>query len=1162
MPIEQPDSDATIVPGMNDASSRSIDTEAKTGVTTWIGPPVDRGNVPSIETVVPDTDSGGARLSDSETARRVHREAARRFSILRPHAQGGLGKVSVAKDLELNREVAFKEIRLQYADDESARARFLLEAEVTGGLEHPSIVPVYGMGFFPDGRPYYAMRFIKGQSLQDVVDRYHQTPTASVEERSVELRGLLQRFVAVCQAIEYAHSRGIIHRDIKPANIMLGSYGETLVVDWGLAKPLGQKDISSEPIGSVETTPDDPLQPVSGRSVEPTRMGSTIGTLQFMGPEQAAGRIDLIGPPADIYSLGATLYYLLTGRTSVTGKALADVLKAIQSGDIAPPSTVLPGVSKSLDAICLKAMALKPEDRYVSARAMASDLERWMADEPVSVYVESQTDRMARWLRHNGAWFRAVSLATVAIIVVLLVAVVLISGQRNIADQQRLLAENLANEKSVLAARETELRKKAQWQAASRSFEQSLSLFERRDPSDGVLSLVQNLEEAQAIDATDLEYSIREQIGRWEGALNTLESTIVSDGAIRGLLLSSDGNKLLVTTNGPTMLMDLATDRPIGSPLKHDQRVTAMAFCTMTDRLITASEDKTIRYWNASTGEALGEPISVDEVVVALSLNSDERVLATASATEIRLWDVDSREPGNEVLTHTGSITDVAFCPSSPLLLASDWEGHVNVWNTETRKMIGVSWDLGSAVLDVAISPDGKTAATAELNHQVRLWDINTGKQVGLPLMHAGMVGHVSFSPDGRRLVTGCVDQRARVWETATGDLVGSALHHTSIVNAAIFTKDNEFVLTGCGDSGLRRWRVANGRSAEIPLGRNANVIATQFDPSSESLLTVSGAIVAGTYVLPGELRLVKFPKGRFLDEPISAGDSISGERWLEVATLSQNGKLFATASDEHAVQVWSVETGEPVSQAIELDSVPKNLAFSPDHSILLVGTEAGNVHLWDITKSELAGSTIRLANRISASAFFPNGDRFLVGSWDEKVRIYSLNHMSNQSPIELPQESLVTSVGVNPAGTMYFTCVANGGIRLWDALTNQQIGSVMKHDSRVKCAAFSPNGKTIVAGYLDGSIRQWDSRTGSEIGPPLRHSKEIMAMDLSRNGQWLATASADWTAKLWNIGAATGTTETIRRRFERLTNREQLADGSFQVLTIEQWKERELPRD
>ena len=218
-----------------------------------------------------------------------------RSQVLRPHAKGGLGEVFVAEDTELHRQVALKEIREQRADDPASRARFLLEAEVTGGLEHPGIVPVYGLGHYDDGRPYYAMRFIRGDSLKDAVERFHKAKaTLPAGERALRLRQLLGRFVDVCQAIAYAHSRGVLHRDLKPGNVMLGKYGETLVVDWGLAKVLDRAD--------AEAT-EAPLQPSLSGDLAMTQTGAALGTPAYMSPEQAAGRLDQLGPASDVYSL-------------------------------------------------------------------------------------------------------------------------------------------------------------------------------------------------------------------------------------------------------------------------------------------------------------------------------------------------------------------------------------------------------------------------------------------------------------------------------------------------------------------------------------------------------------------------------------------------------------------------------------------------------------------------------------------------------------------------------------------------------------------------------------------------------------------------------------------------------------------------------------------
>ena len=345
-----------------------------------------------------------------------------RFRVLRPHARGGLGAVFVALDTELHREVALKQILDSHADDETSRARFLLEAEITGGLEHPGIVPVYGLGTYSDGRPYYAMRFIRGDSLKESLERFHADEALRSDpgRRALELRKLLRRFTDVCNAIDYAHSRGVLHRDIKPGNIIVGRHGETLVVDWGLAKATGQTGpesgertlVPSSTSGSAETLP-----------------GSALGTPAYMSPEQAEGDLEHLGPRSDVYSLGATLYCLLTGRPPFGGEA-PEVIPAVQKGEFPPPRTIDASIDPALEAVCLKAMAPKPEDRYGSCGALAEDIERWMADEPVIAWREPFSRRARRWARRNRTVMTAVAVALVAGVVGL-VAVAGIQARAN-----------------------------------------------------------------------------------------------------------------------------------------------------------------------------------------------------------------------------------------------------------------------------------------------------------------------------------------------------------------------------------------------------------------------------------------------------------------------------------------------------------------------------------------------------------------------------------------------------------------------------------------------------------------------------------------------------------------------------------------------------------
>jgi serine/threonine-protein kinase len=378
------------------------------------GPAAEAGLTSAPATLKADADAAGPCA--------VAPPAGQRFHVLRPHARGGLGEVFVAEDRELHREVALKEIQGRYAHDPASRARFLFEAQVTGRLEHPGVVPVYGLGTHPDGRHYYAMRFIRGDSLLEAIHGFHEAdaPGRDPGERALALRGLLRRFIDVCNAVAYAHSRGVLHRDIKPANVLLGPFGETLLVDWGLARPTGQ------PTGEAGASKALLRQATDGEVL--TQVGAAVGTPGFMSPEQAAGWLGGQGPATDVYGLGATLYCLLTGRPAFTGPDVEAALRDVQRGDFPPPRRVKPAVPAALEAVCLKAMARQPEGRYPSAQALADDVERWVADEPVGAYREPLPARLGRWARRHRASVMSAAAALAVLALSLGVLAVVLTG--------------------------------------------------------------------------------------------------------------------------------------------------------------------------------------------------------------------------------------------------------------------------------------------------------------------------------------------------------------------------------------------------------------------------------------------------------------------------------------------------------------------------------------------------------------------------------------------------------------------------------------------------------------------------------------------------------------------------------------------------------------
>ncbi|MEZ6109119.1 MAG: protein kinase [Pirellulaceae bacterium] len=382
--------------------------------------------------------------------------------------RGGLGIVFRAHDNDLHRDVAIKFMQAREANDPDQRKRFAVEAEITSRLDHPGVVPVYAMGTTVRGRPFYVMRYVRGSDLDSAITDFHaalsrtgpipsrshsgsrsdtqggvnanepeRLPDSTRQARNRRLRELLGHFVSVCKTIAYAHRRGVVHGDLKPHNVMLGRYGETMVVDWGQAIIVER---TPDVMGSGELTE---LRP---RTTEEDTSPSNRISPAYMSPEQARG--ERPSATSDIYSLGATLFKLLVGRPAVSG-SLTEVRDRVLRGDLPRPRALSPWVPRALDAICMKAMSLNAEDRYPSALALANDIERYLADDPVTCYREPGRERLMRWMRRHRAVMFTTLISTLLIVIVSLLSAVGLG----VAARSESIARSDAERASGLAER-------------------------------------------------------------------------------------------------------------------------------------------------------------------------------------------------------------------------------------------------------------------------------------------------------------------------------------------------------------------------------------------------------------------------------------------------------------------------------------------------------------------------------------------------------------------------------------------------------------------------------------------------------------------------------------------------------------------------------------
>lgn len=456
-------------------------------------------------TMIGEEDDDATTDSSKPTAKGHDRERdpKKNYDLIEDFARGGMGKIWRAMDLRIRREVAYKELLPNALRSPIVVERFLKEAQVTGQLEHPGIVPIYDLGWQENGTPFYSMKLIRGEPFKKSIEHYHSLPRESGERRLAFVK-TLQQFVAICNTLGYAHQRSVLHRDLKPLNIMCGDFGETLVIDWGLARLVNDPDNSPMGDGPVidldalSGDADDATAAIEasaprGGSDDATRsatqaggthgtgthggthtgqtttgarrqsvvtdyasegsktvMGSVMGTPAYMPPEQARGLHDQLDARADIYSLGAILYEVLTNRAPIPRGKLPEMLKNVVEGNIEPPRKIDPTIPKPLEAVCMKALAKEKADRYASALDLSREIERWLADEPVTAYQEPWYHQLRRWVRRHRTLVTTSS-AVVAFAVFSLIGWNVVEGRR-IAGITRTARERIAEAKSAITS--------------------------------------------------------------------------------------------------------------------------------------------------------------------------------------------------------------------------------------------------------------------------------------------------------------------------------------------------------------------------------------------------------------------------------------------------------------------------------------------------------------------------------------------------------------------------------------------------------------------------------------------------------------------------------------------------------------------------------------
>lgn len=971
-----------------------------------------------------------------------------RYEIVRLHAKGGIGEVFIARDKELNREVALKKVRPQYEGDSDCLGRFVQEAEITGGPEHPGIVPVYGLGEYSDGRPYYAMRLIQGETLAEAIRRFHSGDTG------VTLRGLLGRFVTVCNAVAYAHNRGVLHRDLKPANVMLGKYGETLVLDWGLAKPVGL-DASSPPVCPRE---EPTLPPYPGDSSVQTQIGSTLGTPTYMSPEQASGRLSELTLATDIYSLGATLYTILTGQAPITSTDKEEILKRVREGDWPPPRLVKPDVPRPLEAVCCKAMAKRPADRYANALALAADVERWLADEPVSAWPEPWKVRSRRWIGNHRVLVSSLAAVVLVASLALAVGVVLLSAANERERDARQLAE----------INEAEAR-------------------HQRDQTRYHLYV------------SNINLALRE----WEHG-NVAHVRELLDGFLPGNETTND------LRGWEWYLLDRLCHADLRTLRGHGDAVRSVMPSPDGALLVSASEDETVRLWSPATGKEIRVLKSkAGGVFYAVFSPDGSRVFASCRDGTVRVWDVASGQEVQTLRTKAGHVHCLAFSPDGSKFVLGGGDGTVREWDVHASKEAREFKGHAGTVWHVAYSPDGTRLASAGQDGTVRVWDTRTGNELHRLSGHAARVISVAFSPDGARLASAGGDGFVRIWDVTTGQTVRAFLAHTGEVLSVAYSSDGTRLVSAGEDGTIRIWHTACGAELRTLRGHTGEIMNVAYSPDSTQLYSAGGddweiriwdasdvAEMRSLRAPGGEvLGLVYSPDGSQLasagsDRTVRIWDAVAGKElrafkrhgWA-ISSLAYNrdGSRLASGDLDGSVHVANPATGVELFAIKTEGGEVTGLAFSPNGRQLAGACADGAIRIWDADTGKDLHIYKDHQGAASSVAYSPDGKYLTSAGEDATIRIRDL--ATGAEPRVLKGHSLgVPSVVYSPDGARLASAGHDGTVRIWDAATGKPLHLLKGHTGWLANVAFSPDGTRIASAGHDRSLRVWDAATGEVL--------------------------------------------------------------------------------
>jgi len=1009
------------------------------------------------------------------------------FRIIREVGRGGMGVVYEAEQLSLHRRVALKVLPFAAVLDSRQLDRFKLEAQAAAALHHTNIVPIYSIGC-DRAIHFYAMQYVEGPTLAEVIDQLRgsgspecspESKLASVEtqpvatastghstKKSETVRTMLRLGVQIADGLHHAHERDVIHRDIKPSNLIVDSDQNIWITDFGLAR------IQS--------------------STQLTMTNDVVGTLRYMSPEQAMAKRAIVDRRSDIYSLGATLYELLTLRPVFDGEDRHELLRQIALDEPRAPCRIEPAIPDDVETILLKAIAKDPDDRYSTAQELRDDLTRFLEHQPVLARRPTVVKRLKKWSWRHRSFVWTASAALVILLSVVAVGATLFAVRINRVQEENQASKNAAEHlaASLSVANGARLAEEGNLLGSLAWFAEALRLDQGKDDHVHRVRLAMAMRGCPKLvyvgeSGGDVRRAAVSPDGRrvlttanngliqvWDVATGELVQTMTHGDRIEHVQFSPDGRRIVTACrNGNVQVWECATGHPTSPAIEHNGPVWHAEFSPDSHRIVTAQDGGLIRVWDADSGTQIGADIlheTIEKRPMFASFSPDgKRLLTAAFIGSVRVWDASSAEPATSYLKFHGNIVSATFSPDGARVLAVDL-GSVRAWDIATAEVVQDITLAKSHPGESALSPDCRYFLSAGYDEgSVQLFDLETGEE------------RANFAPrDGVADVQYCLDGHHVLILTSTGN---------------IFVWD-----LASGYAAAPRWEL-QGIVHDLYLDRDEpRVLITREDGS--------------THIL--DFQTAARPSCR-----------IAHCRNLRDGAFAADGRSVLTATSDSIARISNATTGQAQGPPLAQQTLPHAVAFSPNGSVVAVASGHqfrkeelhGEVRLWNPTTGELL-ETLEHRTAVNHVAFNYDGRQLVTATMAPDSGAYVWDLETHRRVTELKHRGTVWSARFSFDDRLVATASDDHTARIWHGQTGAPVTPPLKHDGPVLDVTFSPDNRFIATASKDNTARVWDVGTGLPVSPPLRHSLRVERCWFDPTGKHLFSALPAGMLHRWDL--------------------------------------------